>query len=766
MRNLILLLLLVLSPSLYAGQKYTISGKVTDITSGEELIGVTIYNAELAKGAITNSYGFYSLSFPEGKYTIRFSFIGYEPVEIKLNLNKNFSQNIELNPMSEVLNEVTVTAQKANKNVSSAVMSAEKINIKKIDVIPVIFGEKDILKTIQLTPGISSTSEGSSGYTVRGGSTDQNLILLDEAPVYNASHLMGFFSVFNSDALKDAQIYKGGIPANYGGRASSVLDVKMNNGNMKEFHGSGGIGLISSRLMLEGPIVKDKLNFMISGRRTYADLIVNQFEGFEDINMYFYDLNAKLNYTINENNRLYLSGYFGKDVFGMDRMGFSWGNTTSTLRWNHLFNDKLFSNTSLIFSDYNYDIGVAMNSFDMNIGAGIRDYNFKEDFWYYHNPNNTIKFGMEAVYHQFDPGQFESSTEGFTNITIPKKQALESSVYLLNEQKIGEHFNLNYGLRVNCFNLLGEGTVYDYDNNHHRTDSTVYASGNIIQTYLALEPRISMNYMFSNSSSVKLSYNRMTQNMHLISNSTSSQPTDIWLPSSNVIKPQINNQIAGGYFQNFWDNTLEFSSEVYYKNMQNVIDYENGTDILLNEDIEDYMLEGKGRSYGLELYLKKTQGRFSGWISYTLSRTEHLFPEIQEGWYPAKQDKTHDVSLVGTWQINKRFTLSATWVFATGNAVTLPSGQYSMGDQMIPYYTERNGYRMPDYHRLDVGLTIKGKETKRFKSSWNISIYNAYNQYNAYSISFEESQNTPGTFDAVQLSLFGIVPSVSYNFNF
>lgn len=750
-----------------AQTKYTFGGKITDSSNGEDLVGVTIYVNELKQGTVTNTYGFFSLTLPDGKYNITIRSIGFSDENIKIALTNNLTKNIELNPSSEVLDEVIIRAEKANKNVSRTQMSVETINIKQIKTIPVLMGEQDILKTIQLLPGISATSEGSTGFNVRGGSADQNLILLDEAPVYNAGHMMGFFSVFNSDALHDVQVYKGGIPANYGGRASSVIDVKMNNGNNKEFTAAGGIGIISSRLTLEGPIVKDKASFMIAGRRTYADLIVRQFEQFEGATLYFYDLNAKINYTINDKNRVFVSGYFGEDVFGFGPAGFRWGNITGTLRWNHVFGEKLFSNTSFIYSEYGYAFGIEQNDIDFKIGAGIDDMTFKQDYWFYLNPNNTLKFGFEAIKKTFLPGEISSDSDDNFDYLMDTKNSIESSLYLLNQHKIATNFHLNYGLRLNVFHSIGPETVYDYNLLNQITDSTVFGKNEVIKSYLSLEPRLALNYMFSDRSSVKLSFNRLAQNVHLLSNSTSGQPTDIWLPSSSVIKPQINNQIAIGYFRNFSDNMFEFSTELYYKKMDNVIDFENGTDILFNENIESQILHGDGRSYGLELYMKKDIGKVTGWISYTLSRTEHLFDNINNNsWFPAKYDKTHDVSIVASYHISKRINVSATWVYATGNAVTFPSGQYEINGNIIPYYTERNGYRMPDYHRLDLGVTLYNKERKKFRSNWNFSVYNVYNRYNAYSISFEESTTQVGTFDAVKLSLFGIVPSISYNFNF
>lgn len=768
---LTLLFFLISFNIISAQEKRTISGHVKDASTGEELIGATIFIKELLVGTTTNVYGFYSLTIPAGTYTVKYSFIGYKPQEITLDLYQNIKQNIELAESATTLEEVVVTAKSADENIKSSEMSMVKINVKKVKVIPVIFGEQDILKTIQLLPGVNSAGEGNCGFYVRGGGVDQNLILLDEAPVYNASHLLGFFSVFNSDAIKDVKLIKGGMPAEYGGRLSSVLDVKMNEGNSKKFEVSGGIGTIASRLNIQGPIVKDKGSFIISGRRTYADIFLNfsSNELQKSTKLYFYDLNTKANYRLGEKDRIFLSGYFGRDVFAFaDRFGFNWGNTTATLRWNHLFNDKLFLNSSLIYSDYNYVISI--QGFDnlIDISSGIRDVNLKEDFQYYINPKNTLKFGLNIIYHTFMPGEISASDDSFINDKIiDKKYALESAAYISDELNVTQKLKLNYGLRYSMFTALGPGDVYTFDDEDEIIDTTKYTSGEIIKNYWGLEPRISANFMLNEKSSVKASYARNYQYIHLLSNSTSSSPTDLWLPCSNIIKPQISDQVALGYFRNFKDNTFETSVEVYYKNMQNQIDYKNGADILLNEKVESQLVFGKGRAYGIEFFIKKKFGRLNGWIGYTLSKTERKFDEINnDAWYPAKQDRTHDVSIVGIFELSNRWTFSATWVYNTGNAVTFPSGKYEVDGQTVSLYTERNGYRMPAYHRLDIGATLLSKKTAKFQSSWNFSIYNVYARKNAYTITFRENENDPTKTEAVRLSLFQIVPSVTFNFKF
>ena len=766
-----LLLFLALFPAMALGQQnYTISGKITDVETGEDLIGATAMVVEPVTGAATNSYGFYSISLPEGKYLVRYSYIGYEDVEREVSLSKNYIVNIELTPAIVSLDEIVVLSHRDDTKITSTELGVDKLNLKDIDNIPVIFGEKDILKTIQLLPGISNSSEGSTGFNVRGGSMGQNLILLDEAPIYSAAHLAGFFSIFNSDAIKDVTVFKGGIPACYGGRASSVLDIKMNNGNNKKFSSSGGIGLVSSRLTFEAPLIKDKMSFIISGRRTYADLIARLVfpEDIirDDLKFYFYDFNAKLNYSINQNNRLFLSGYFGKDVFefGSD-IGTAWGNTTATIRWNHIFNEKLFSRSSIIYSNYDYEFIFGQAS--MKLRTGIQDMILKEDATWYINPAITLKFGTNITYHEFMPGEIVLSGSSDYELAQGEKRALESAVYIQSEQKITQRLNINYGLRFSTFNQFGPGWFYDYAGGEVPIDSTYYGPWKAAFPYFGFEPRIIANYVINENSSVKMSYNRMAQYLHLLSNTTSGSPADVWMPCSNNIKPVFVNHFSTGLFRNFLDNNIETSIEIYYKNIINTADYKDGADIIFDKHAESQILTGKGRSYGLELYIKKKYGTFTGWASYTLSRSENKIEGINNfSWYPVRYDKTHEVSLVGIYKISQRLTVSGVWTYATGNAVTFPSGKYIVDNNPVPYYTERNGYRMPAYHRLDLSLTINSKKSKKFKSSWDFSVYNVYNRYNAYIISFRESETIPGATEAVKLSLFGIVPSITYKFKF
>lgn len=753
-------------------QNFTVSGTVKDAANGEDIIGVMVAVKEIpGKGTATNSYGFYSITLPAGDYTLLYQYLGYTTYEFKVKLSANQTQNVQLTEEGKVLGEVQIMADKPDENVRSTEMGVVKIDPKAVSSVPVLFGEKDIIKIFQMTPGVKSAGEGNAGFYVRGGSADQNLVLLDEAPVYNASHLLGFFSVFNSDALKDVTLYKGGMPAEYGGRSSSVMDIKMRDGNSKRLGVTGGLGLISSRLTIEAPIVKDKGSFMISGRRTYADLFLkaSKDENVKNSILYFYDLNIKSNYQINEKNRIYLSGYFGRDNFGLsDFFGFDWGNATGTLRWNHIINDKLFSNTSLIYSDYSYRFKFNASGSEVKFTSSIRDWNLKQDFSLFPNPSNKIKFGVNAIYHTFVPGEVTSDYESFTDTRLTDKYALEGGVYVQNDHSITENFGLQYGLRYSYFNYLGKGKAYTFDNDGTRTSVTEYDSGESIKQYGGFEPRVSARYQLDKSSSIKASLNRSYQYLHLLSNSTSSQPTDIWVPSSNNIKPQVSDQVSLGYFKNFKDNAYEFSLEGYYKLMDNQIDYRNGADLFFNDEAEGQLVYGKGRAYGAEFYLRKQSGRFTGWVSYTLSRSLRTFDEINNGEeFASKQDRIHDIAIVGMFEVTSRLKISANWVYNTGAAVTFPSGKYEIEGITVPYFTERNGYRMPAYHRMDLGITLDNKKKhERFESSWNLSVYNLYSRENAYSITFRENEDNPGQMEAVRTTLFKIVPSITYNFNF
>ncbi|MFC5270232.1 TonB-dependent receptor [Adhaeribacter terreus] len=769
---LFILFFLVSSFPSLAQNKYTISGYVRDSRTGEELIGASVAVKEMpATGAVTNSYGFYSLSIPEGKYTLVAQYIGYEPNQKTITLNQNQKLDFGILAQERTLQEVEITSTRKNENVVQTQMGVEKLDMREINTIPVLMGERDVIKTLQLIPGIKSAGEGNGGFYVRGGSSDQNLILLDEAPVYNASHLLGFFSVFNSDAIKNVTVYKGGMPAEYGGRLSSVLDIKMNDGNNQKLAVSGGIGLISSRLSVEAPIVKDKGSFMISARRSYADIFLklSPDSSIRDSKLYFYDINAKANYRLNENNRLYFSGYFGKDMLGFKKLfGFDWGNATGTLRWNHLFSEKMFSNTSLIYSNYYYNVNVNAGTSKFNIISRINDLNLKQDFEYYPNSRSTVKFGLNAIHHEIVPGAITAGESSSINSKkLPNRYSLENAVYASHDYKFTENLNLAYGLRVSSFSVLGPGTFYTNNAEGEPVDTTVHGSGKFVKTYVVPEPRVALSYILSEVHSIKASYGRNAQYLHLLSNTTAGSPTDLWLPSGTFVKQGIADQVSLGYFRNFKENHYEFSTEVYYKSLKNQIDYRDGAHLTFNENVEAELLIGAGRAYGVEFFLKKKYGKFNGWVGYTLSRSERKFDDINSGnYYPAKQDRTHDISVVGIYNLSEKWTLSSTFVYYTGNAITFPAGKYMINGRVENLYTERNAYRMPAYHRLDIGATWIRKKTEKFESSWSFSIYNAYARENAYVIQFEPSETDPSRTEAKQVALFKMVPSFSYNFKF
>lgn len=754
-----------------AQKTYSVSGTVKDKKNGELLIGVSVKVSEdPAINVVANEYGFYSLSLPEGNYTLIISNPGYKDFEQQIKVDQNIKLDLPLIPQeteTKAIDEVVVTAIKKDKNLTSAQMGAETLNIKNIEKLPVLFGEKDVMKTIQLLPGIKSNGEGSSGFSVRGGATDQNLILLDEAPVYNASHLLGFFSTFNSDALKDASIIKGNSPAQYGGRLSSVLDVKMKDGNNKDYNVNGGIGLISSRLSVEGPIQKEKSSFIVSGRRTYADLFLKTSKDYKDNKLYFYDLNLKANYHINENNRIYLSGYFGRDVLGLgDTFNTDWGNTTATLRWNSIISSKLFSNTSFIYSNYDYKISLKNDDTVFDLNSKIRDWNLKQDFTWFAGNKHSVKFGLQSIYHTLTP----SSASGTTVSSFARnpRYSWENAVYINDDYKATEKLTINYGARLSMFSVLGGDTFNTYENGI-LTDSKFLEKGKFGKTYVNIEPRISANYRINEVSSVKGGYSRNTQNLHLLSNSNSGNPTDQWIGSSYTVKPEIADQISLGYSRNFNNNNYELNAEVYYKDMKNQIDFKNGAQIGFDTgaDVESELLFGKGRAYGLELIAKKKSGKLTGWISYTLSKTERKINGINNNeWYNARMDKTHDLSIVATYQLNPKWSFSGLFVYSTGNAVTFPTGKYELNGQTIFQYSNRNADRMPAYHRMDLSATYEPSSNKRFRGSWTFGIYNLYGRENAYTINFEDNPDRPGTTRAMQTSLFRWVPNITYNFKF
>jgi hypothetical protein len=759
-----------LTNGIFAQKNVTISGYVKDIKTGEELPFASIYIEETKTGIVSNQFGFYSITLKPGTYHFLFFYIGYNNLPKKILLDKKIVLNAEMVQNSKDLEEVTVYGEEKNRNIIRNEMGTTKLDVKEIKSIPVLFGERDVLKTIQLLPGVASGTEGTGGFFVRGGGNDQNMILIDDAPVYNASHLVGFFSVFNSDALKDVNLIKSGIPAQYGGRLSSVLDIQMNNGNMKEYSVSGGIGLISSRLTVEGPIIKDKSSFIISGRRTYGGLAFKfaKEERLKESDVYFYDLNVKTNLKISDKDRLFLSGYFGRDALKYsDEFGYDWGNATTTLRWNHLFSNKIFSNLSVIYSQYNYDIHIFLDDDMLNLQSGINNFNIKDDFTFFINTTNTIRAGFCAINYTFKPGEIYYEKANSTDMLIDKKHGLETSAYLSNEQKVNDWMNLEYGLRYSGYYALGPGTEYKFDNENNCIDTVYWGNGELIKFYKNLEPRLLVNIIIDQANSIKASYTRTAQYLHLLSNVNVSIPNDLWVPSSTIIKPEKADQFSIGYFKNFKKNMFETSVEIYYKKLFNQVDYINGANTLFNRFVEGDLTFGVGQSYGVELYVQKKLGKLSGWLSGTLSRTERKFEEINSGnFFPMRYDRTFDIDLILMYQISPRVSANATWVYYTGDAVTFPSGKYMVDNMPIAYYSERNAQRMPAYHRLDLGVSVEGKNRGKYHSNWNFAIYNVYAHENPFLISFRQVKDNPGKLEAVQVSLFSIVPSISWDFKF
>lgn len=750
-----------------------LSGVVKDGKTGELLIGATIYLKELKGGTVTNLYGFYSYGVPPGTYELQYMFVGYQTVSKTVHINKDTAINIELFEDTETLQEVVVSSKKLDANVRDAQMSVQKLQSKDIKAIPALMGEVDVIKVLQLMPGVQAASEGSSGFSVRGGNPDQNLLLLDEATVYNAGHMLGFFSVFNNDAIKDVQLYKGNIPANYGGRLSSLVDVRMNDGNNKEFHGKGGVGIISSRLTLEGPIIKDKTSFIVSGRRTYADLFLplSSDPDIKNNKLYFYDVNAKIKHVINNNNRIYFSTYFGRDVFKNNDSKMDFGNQTYTFRWNHVYNPKLFSNITFINSNYDYSLGSSDGATGFQWDSKLTDYSVKLDYNYYLNPNNTIGFGAQTLYHTINPGTVHGTGDDplYNTIDVPDANALEHALYLSNSQNIGARLNLKYGLRLSIFQNIGTGVLYEFNDEYQEIGKNEYSKGDIFNTYWGLEPRLALSYMMNSNSSMKASYSKTRQYMHLASNSTSTTPLDVWFVSSPNIEPQICDQFSVGYFKNLSNNSIETSVELFYKDMQNTIDFKDHPDLLLNEKLEGELRVGKSWAYGAEFLVKIKQEKFSGWISYTWSKSWRKIPEINNGLkYLSPYNHDHDISIVLNRKIGKRGQLSMNWVYSSGAPFTAPVGRMFVGGDIVPLYSKRNEERMPDYHRMDLSYTLKCKknENRRWQGEWNFSVYNLYGRKNAWSIYFEQDDDDPYKSVANKTYLFQFVPSVTYNFKF
>ncbi len=789
-----LLVFLSFSFFCFSQQKYTLSGVISEASSNETLIGVTIAVPELRTGVTTNEYGFYSLTLPEGEYQIQVSYLGFQSITQTISLTQNQQINFSLEEQAEQLQEVIVTDDVEKIDIRTPQMSVNAMSVETIKKIPVILGEADVIKSILLLPGVTNAGEGASGFNVRGGSVDQNLILLDEAIIFNSSHLFGFFSVFNPDAIKDIKLYKGGIPARYGGRVSSVLDIFQKEGNSKKIKVNGGIGAVASRLLVEGPIVKDKAAFLVGGRASYAHLFLPLFN--QDNTAYFYDLNTKLSYKLNQKNSIYLSGYFGRDVFGIsDSFVNTYGNSVGNFRWNHLFSDKLFSNLSLIYSDYYYGLKLDFVGFDWN--SGIQNFNLKYDLKHYLSDKFQINYGLNNIYYSFNPGKIapSRSDSGITENQLIKKYANEFAAYIDVEHDITEKLSMGYGVRFSNFIRLGQDSFNKYENDNpvkFNAISSIYEPAKSIETvqnkrsetlatFNNFEPRVSLSYSLNNSSSLKASYTRLAQYLHLLSNTSSPTPLDVWTPSGPYTKPQLLDQYAFGFFKNINENDYSIETEVFYKNIKNRIDYIDGANLIANDAIETVILNGKARAYGLELLLRKNTGKFQGWLAYTLSKSEQKTPgrptdgtntTVETGinfgeWYNTPYDKTHDISLFGSYDLNDKWNFNTNFVFQTGQPTNYPIGQYQFQDLTIPYYGLRNEERLPAYHRVDISATLTPRKNinKKVKGEWVFSIYNVYGRKNAASINFSRN-NITGDNEAVRTSIFGIVPAVTYNFKF
>lgn len=788
--NFLTLLFFLLFANAFSQEKVTLSGIVKDQKSNETLIGVTIsfQNSTTTRTSLTNEYGFYSISLPKGEYKIEINSLSFNGFSEVITLESNTKKDLFLNEKSNEIEQVVVAGNSKKLQIDKPEMSVNKLTIAQIKSMPAILGEVDVIKSILTLPGVTNAGEGQSGFNVRGGAADQNLILLDEATIYNSSHLFGFFSVFNADAIKDLKLYKGGIPARFGGRVASVLDIYQKEGNSKKFGMNGGIGLISSRILAEGPIVKDKGSFLVAGRSSYAHLFLKLADN--NNTAYFYDLNTKINYKLNENNNLFLSGYFGRDVFSLNNQFINtYGNSVLNVRWNHLFNDKLFSNASFIYSDYYY--GLTLDFIGFNWESGIKNYNFKYDFKHYVSDSYKLFYGANTIYYDFNPGRIEpiDANSSINEKQLAKKHAFEPAFYIDAEQKLTDKLSVNYGLRYSMFYRLGEQTMNVYANNQPVTydadlgiyekatpvDKKYYGKNETIANFGNLEPRIALAYTINDNQSVKASYNRMSQYLHLISNTQSPTPLDIWTPSDNFLKPQILDQFAVGYFKNLKNGDYTLEVESFYKMVKNRLDYIDGADLIANEAIEQVVLAGKTRAYGLEIMAKKNVGKLSGWISYTLSRSEQqtagrtpIESGINNGnWYKTGWDKTHNIYVTGSYKLNQKWSFGSIFTYQTGQPVTFPTAQYQYQGINVPVYSNRNQDNLPAYHRIDVSATLNPTKNKgrKWQGEWVFSVYNLYGRKNAASINFRQNQDS-GLNEAVRLSIFGIVPSVTYNFKF
>lgn len=786
----IFLFLFLLNLSVFSQEKYTISGTVYDKNNNETLIGVSLYFPKLNSGITTNEYGFYSVTLPEGTYQVEVGYLGYSSITDTIILNQKITKNFKLSEETESLDEIVIESNIEKLNVKTPQMSVNKLTSASIKQIPVVLGEADIIKSLILLPGVTSAGEGASGFNVRGGAADQNLILLDEAIVYNSSHLFGFFSVFNPDVIKDVRLFKGGIPSKYGGRLSSVLDIYQKEGNSNDFNLTGGIGLVSSRLLAEGPIEKEKSSFLIGGRASYAHLFLPLLDN--DNKAYFYDLNSKINYRFDDRNNLFLSTYFGKDVFGInDSFVNKYGNSVVNLRWNHLYSDKLFSNLSVIYSDYFYGLILDFVGFEWD--SGITNFNLKYDFKHYINNTFKLSYGMSSIYSKFNPGKIVPNREdsGIIAEKLTDKYANEFAAYIDAEHNISDQLRLQYGIRFSNFTRLGQDelNVYKdnmpvlYDNEFKKytsaeavgTDS--FERSDVISNFNNLEPRLSISYTLNDQTSIKASYNRMAQYLHLLTNTSSPTPLDVWAPSGKYIKPQLLDQFAIGYFKTLNEGDYSIETEAFYKKIQNRIDYINGANLVANNEIETVILNGKARAYGLEILFKKNEGKLKGWLAYTLSKSEQLTagrtpyePGINSGeWYNTPYDKTHDISINASYELNKIWKFNSNFVFQTGQPTNYPVGQYEVQGLNVPIYNDnrRNSDRLPTYHRLDISATLKPEKNnkRKWQAEWVFGIYNLYGRQNAASVNFIQNIETFRN-EAVQTSIFGMVPSVTYNFKF
>ena len=784
------ILFLLFSSLLWGQEKFAISGTVKDQSSGETLFGASVFILDSSIGTTTNEYGFYSITAPEGNYTLVISYMGFDDITKEIVLNSDQNLNIDITESSNQLSEVIIRAEDSEDiNLRKPQMSVSKLNVATIKQMPAVLGEVDIIKSIQLLPGVTNNGEGSSGFNVRGGSVDQNLVLLDETIIYNTSHLLGFFSIFNSDAIKDIKLYKGNIPARFGGRASSVLDVRQKDGNNKRFALTGGIGTVSTRLAIEGPIVKDRSSFLVAGRGSYAHLFLKLSEELKENSAYFYDLNLKANFEINEHNQLFLSGYFGRDVFKFsDSFNSSYGNSSVNLRWNHVFSDKIFSNLSVNYSKYDYQLEI--NAFEFDWISQIDNYNLKYALSYYINNDIKLDFGINAIHYLFNPGIISPTSEnsGINYLKLDQKTAIEGGIYAGAEHRITPKLSLQYGLRYSNFARLGGQSIVEYENDQPVVynevlgiyergtpiGTTSYDKSDVINSFGNLEPRFAVAYELNDHSSVKAGYSRVAQYIHLISNTTSVTPLDVWAPSGPYIEPQLSNQYAVGYFRKFRDNNYSVEIEAYYKDIENRIDYIDGSDLIGNNTIETEILSGESKAYGLELLIRKNKGNFTGWFAYTLAKSEQRTPGgnaggpgINDGeWYYTPYDRTHDLSFTGTYRLNDKWRFSANVIYQTGRPVTYPDGQYEYEGLSIASYSDRNSNRLPAYHRIDVSaILVPGKPNRKWKGEWVFGIYNIYNRRNAASISFSQNRET-GVNEATRTAIFGIVPSVTYNFKF